>query len=199
MSEAAATSPRAEARRERLLEAAETVFTREGLRGASMERIAAEAGVARATVYAYFTDKEDAFRQVSQRLADRLVDAVTAALAKPGTPAERIRNGILAKHLLAWEVARTSPHAADLFAAKDRLAGPVFAGAERRIAMALVHPLETLGAPEPKQAALLILASAKGVAAASDQVLALTANLTNVLRWLASGITADALLTDCFE
>jgi AcrR family transcriptional regulator len=41
MSHATNLSPRLEARRERLLEAAELVFAREGLRGASMERIAA--------------------------------------------------------------------------------------------------------------------------------------------------------------
>src|SRR5277367_882596 len=49
-----AAATRTELRRDRLIEAAQTVFAREGLRGASMERIAAEAGVARATVYAYF-------------------------------------------------------------------------------------------------------------------------------------------------
>ncbi|MGE3845842.1 MAG: TetR/AcrR family transcriptional regulator, partial [Gammaproteobacteria bacterium] len=49
------------ARRERLVVAAETLFSRHGLRAVTMAAIAAEAGLAKATVYAYFPDKEALF------------------------------------------------------------------------------------------------------------------------------------------
>jgi AcrR family transcriptional regulator len=160
---------RAELRRERLIDAAEAVFTRDGLRGASMERIAAEAGVARATVYAYFTDKEHAFLLVSQRLAQRLETAFTAALA------------ILAKYDLTFRVARLSPHAADLLAAKDRLAGPVFAAAEARILAALQAEMASMPVADPQEATAILFAAAKGVADTAPDVATLEQRLTRLV------------------
>ena len=181
---AQAGSARAGLRRERLIDAAEAVFTRDGLRGASMERIAAEAGVARATVYAYFTDKEHAFLLVSQRLAHRLEDAVTTALAADDAPPARIRRAILAKYELIFAVARLSPHAADLLAAKDRLAGPAFAAAEARILAALQAELAALNIGNAAEATAVLMASAKGVADAAPDL----AVLKSRLAWLVDAI-----------
>jgi AcrR family transcriptional regulator len=148
---------RTELRRDRLIDAAQAVFARDGLRGASMERIAAEAGVARATVYAYFADKEDAFRAVCQRLADGLVASAHAALAAPGPPAARVREALLAKHVFAFSAAHASPHVADLLAAKDRLAAPIFAAADTAIEEAVATVLAEQGL-EAEVAALLMAA-----------------------------------------
>lgn len=172
------------------------MFTREGLRGASMERIAAEAGVARATVYAYFTDKEDAFRHVSQRLAGRLVEVVTDALAEPGTPEQRIRNAIVAKHLLAWRVARASPHAADLLEAKDRLAGPIFTAADAQIVIGIAQHMAKLGVPDPKTFSDVVLAAAKGVAGGSTDEQELTAGLGLLLSCFIGGLLIERAPTD---
>jgi AcrR family transcriptional regulator len=184
------TNARVEARRERLTDAAQAVFAREGLRGASMERIAAEAGVARATAYAYFSDKEDAFRQVAVRLADQMVDSVQAALAAPGPPAARIRAALQAKHELGFRVARQSPFAADLFAAKDRLAGPAFVAANERIIAALVIALTDLGAPDPAEAALVLLAASAGVANGAAEFGTMTKRLALLVDAMVRGLTA---------
>jgi AcrR family transcriptional regulator len=183
-----ATNARVEARRERLIEAAQAVFAREGLRGASMERIAAEAGVARATAYAYFSDKEDAFRQVADRLAEQIVESVQAALAGPGPAAARIRAALQAKHEMAFRVARQSPFAADLFAAKDRLAGPAFAAAEQRIVGALAAALAELGVADPGGAAAVLLAASTGVANGAMEFGALTAQLTLLVDAMVRGL-----------
>jgi AcrR family transcriptional regulator len=172
---ATATNPRAEARRERLIDAAQAVFAREGLRGASMERIAAEAGVARATAYAYFSDKEDAFRQVAGRLAEQMVALFEAALAGPEPASVRIRAALQAKHELTFRVARQSPFAADLFAAKDRLAGPAFADAEQRIVAALAVAVAELGVACPAATAQVLLAASTGVANAAPDLASLAA------------------------
>jgi AcrR family transcriptional regulator len=146
-----------------------------------MERIAAEAGVARATVYAYFTDKEHAFLHVSQRLAQRLAAAVAAALAGPEPPAVRIRNAVLGKYELIFAVARLSPHAADLLAAKDRLAGPVFAGAEARILAAVETEIAALGLAGPAEMTATLFSAAKGVADAAPDLTALRSRLTRLV------------------
>ena len=177
-------------KRERLVDAAETVFKRDGLRGASMERIAAEAGVARATVYAYFADKEDAFLHVSQRLAQRVEYVVQGALEAPGGPASRVRNALLAKHELAFQVARLSPHAADLLAAKDRLAGPVFAAAEARIVAALESAIAGMGIANPIEATAILFGAAKGVADAAPDLPALRARLARLADTMLAGFAA---------
>ena len=181
---------RVEARRERLTDAAQAVFAREGLRGASMERIAAEAGVARATAYAYFSDKEDAFRQVAIRLADQVVESVQAALAAPGPPAARIRAALQAKHEMGFHVARQSPFAADLFAAKDRLAGPAFIAADERIVAALAFALTELGVPDATEAAAVLLAASTGVANCATELGTMTARLALLVDAMVRGLTA---------
>ncbi len=186
---APAGGARAGLRRERLINAAEAVFTRDGLRGASMERIAAEAGVARATVYAYFTDKEHAFLLVSQRLAQRLEASFTAALAGGEAPKLRVRRAILAKYELIFQVARLSPHAADLLAAKDRLAGPVFAAAEARILAALQAELAALHVANPTEATAILFAAAKGVADACPDLPTLQSRLTSLTDAVLTGLS----------
>jgi len=184
------TNARAEARRERLIDAAQAVFAREGLRGASMERIAVEAGVARATAYAYFSDKEDAFRQVAGRLAEQMAESVQAALALPEPPAARIRASLQAKHKLAFRVARQSPYAADLFAAKDRLAGPAFAAADERVVAALAAALAELGVAEASAAARVLLAASSGVANGAADLGALTAQLALLVDAMVRGLVS---------
>jgi AcrR family transcriptional regulator len=177
---------RAELRRDRLIDAAQAVFAREGLRGASMERIAAEAGVARATVYAYFTDKEHAFLQVSQRLAETLVEAVTQALASDAPPAHRIKTAILAKKTLAFEVARQSPHAADLLAAKDRLAGPVFAAADAQILALVRGALAELNINDP--AAETLLSACSGIFVEAPDLATLHTRLSLLVHAIVRGL-----------
>lgn len=48
-------------KRQAILEAAKTLFLRNGYDGSSMDAIAAEAGVSKLTVYSHFTDKETLF------------------------------------------------------------------------------------------------------------------------------------------
>ncbi len=64
-----------------IIEAADRLFTRFGYRRTSMDDIAREAGVAKGTLYLYFTNKEALFRALLARnvaLAGRLCDAAQA-------------------------------------------------------------------------------------------------------------------------
>jgi AcrR family transcriptional regulator len=54
----------------RLLEAAESVFDKYGLEGATIERIAREAGLSPASVYRRFRDKDDLVRGVFSRASE---------------------------------------------------------------------------------------------------------------------------------
>lgn len=51
---------------DQVLEGARTIFMRDGFEGASVDDIAREAGVSKATLYSYFPDKRLLFAQVSE-------------------------------------------------------------------------------------------------------------------------------------
>jgi AcrR family transcriptional regulator len=77
-------------RRARLLEAAGRVFARLGYAAASVEDIAFEAGIGKPTIYRYFEGKEALFGAVFAQTLDDLEVRLDAALALPGSTAERL-------------------------------------------------------------------------------------------------------------
>jgi len=70
-------------RREELLDAAARVVRREGA-SASMEQIAAEAGVTKPIVYRHFRDRGDLVSAMAHRFADDLTGELAGTLNQPG-------------------------------------------------------------------------------------------------------------------
>ena len=79
----------AEQRREELLEAADRVVLREGP-GASMNAIAAEAGITKPILYRHFGDKGGLYRALAVRHTDALLAALRDALDAPTERRERV-------------------------------------------------------------------------------------------------------------
>lgn len=72
-----------------VLEGARTVFLRDGFEGASVDDIAREAGVSKATLYSYFPDKRIMFSEVFRNeLAREMADA--SALIDVDLPVEQV-------------------------------------------------------------------------------------------------------------
>ncbi|HVL81312.1 MAG TPA: TetR/AcrR family transcriptional regulator [Actinomycetota bacterium] len=80
-------------RRARLLDAADRAIRRLGPR-ASMDDIAAEAGVTKVVLYRYFGDKGSLFASLAQRYLDELLPELRAALTAGGDPLERLHRTI---------------------------------------------------------------------------------------------------------
>ena len=115
-------------RYKRIIRAAEELFKKHGFRGVTMEAVACDAVVAKATLYSYFKHKDALFLAVCTRMAELLERAFAAALRKQDAPLDlRIGDAILGKHRLAFELIRSSPHAEELYSHKAQLAGHVFA------------------------------------------------------------------------
>jgi TetR/AcrR family transcriptional regulator, fatty acid metabolism regulator protein len=68
------------ARRRRILEAAEAVFSARGYHDASITEIAVRAGLATGTLYLYFVDKADLYGSVILEKMNEVVDRLEAAL-----------------------------------------------------------------------------------------------------------------------
>lgn len=91
----AARLPAAE-RRAGLIEAALSVFAAEGFRVATMDTVAAEAGVTKPVLYQHFGSKRELFLELITDVSSRLGAAVTKAIAEAGTPYELTRFGVRA-------------------------------------------------------------------------------------------------------
>jgi len=100
-----------EARRAKLIAAAEAVFGEVGYAGATMELIAARGGVTRSLLYEHFTSLDDVYlecvRCARAELDARLLDA---SLLHQGQPERQLRAGMTAyfqfvfDHGASWEV-----------------------------------------------------------------------------------------------
>ncbi|MFJ6609611.1 TetR family transcriptional regulator [Streptomyces sp. NPDC091289] len=81
----------AERRRRELLEAADRVVLRDGPQ-ASMNAIAAEAGITKPILYRHFGDKGGLYRALAKRHTDALLSALRAALDAPADRRERVES-----------------------------------------------------------------------------------------------------------
>ena len=78
------------ARREQILKAAQELIARFGFRKTTMEDIARAARIAKATVYHYFTSKEDILREIVHREGNVLRQRLQQAVAEGQTPQEKL-------------------------------------------------------------------------------------------------------------
>ena len=84
-------------RHEQLLLIARSVFAERGFEGASVEEIAARAGVSKPVVYEHFGGKDLAYKEVVEQETTRLHAAIRSALTTPGARArETLERGALA-------------------------------------------------------------------------------------------------------
>jgi AcrR family transcriptional regulator len=137
-----------EVRRRQVLDAAIAVFSEEGLHGASMDAIAARAGVSKPLVYAHGGTKDELFAACLAREAERLVSTLTAAALPDGGSRDsgadaRLRRsfraffGAVTTHRQGWTVLYRQ-------ASSGEFAGPVDAarrGIVRRAAELLAAEL----------------------------------------------------------
>ena len=128
--------------RQRILDAAYTLFARYGFKRTSMEDIAAEAGLSRAALYLQFHNKEDIFRDLAIGLHEECLGKAEATLMENGTLGERLRLAVEAKTLPLIEITNSSPHGSELMDETNRLCGDVAAESARRFQKMLALAFE---------------------------------------------------------
>jgi TetR/AcrR family transcriptional regulator len=88
-------SDRSTETRRRILDAALSEFSANGLAGARTERIAAAAGVNKALLYYYFDSKEKLYLAALEMIAAKVRDSSMAVFLRDGTAGERILRAAL--------------------------------------------------------------------------------------------------------
>ena len=87
-------------KREQILKGATRVFLQHGYAGTSMDRIAAEAGVSKQTIYSHFQDKEGLFTALIERVTTRQLRIDFGSEPFQGEPT------ILLRRVSQWYVSR---------------------------------------------------------------------------------------------
>ena len=82
-------------RRDQLVDTARRLFGERGTTDVSMDEIAAQAGVARSTVYVYFANRDDLLRACVQSMYDRLQDTIALVVDDGAAPVERLHRLIV--------------------------------------------------------------------------------------------------------
>jgi len=158
--------PRDPERYERILEAARHHFYAHGLQRASVDAIAAEAGVSKMTVYSHFTSKEGLFEAVIRERTEYVVRGVAGVHAlDPKQPRKALlaigeqflaltrEEEALGQFRSVYGAAGTQPEASRAFYRQgpERLKGELAAYLRR------AHAAGTLKVRNPRQAADLFL------------------------------------------
>lgn len=111
------------ARRDELLAVAAQVFREKGMSRSSLGEIAERAKVDRATIYYYFSSKEDLFKHLIERVVTRNVEEVEAIAQRPVPSVDKLR---LVIEALLVSFATHNPYAAvyvEEFLSRDRAGG----------------------------------------------------------------------------
>lgn len=83
-------------RRAGLVEAALAVFSAEGFQTATMDAVAAEAGVTKPVLYQHFPSKRELFHELLRDVSERLRTEVQEAVALADSPHDMVRRGMRA-------------------------------------------------------------------------------------------------------
>ena len=157
--------PRASEKRRRIVEAAWRLALRSGLRGATMEALAREAGVAKGTLYAHFPDKDAVFDGVVADLLVGLAAAFDRGMQSDGVIAERIGAALAGKYGVIARAIEGSPHAGEILDAHHRFA-PRVAAFDRRMESEVAAALAKAAVDDPAALARIVIGAAGGVARA---------------------------------
>lgn len=126
----AASAEDAKGRIGQIAEAALRLFARYGYKRSSMDDIAREAGVARATLYLHFKGKDDVFRAMLGVLGQRVETRCREVLAAPDPFGTRLAALLEAHHGAAFSAFGAGEHLGELKAVMLSIAGAELAAFE---------------------------------------------------------------------
>lgn len=148
--------------REALLDAGVAVAESQGLTGLSVNRVVAEAGVAKGTFYVHFDDRDAFVDALHLRFHSRVQDAVAAATADTPPGADRILRGVEA--YLDTCLEDRAVKALALEARSDPALDASMSARHERFAASAVPSFKEMGWPDPTAASHLLAAMTAEIA-----------------------------------
>jgi len=113
-------------KQDRILDAAQRLFVRYGVKRTSVEDIVGEAGIAKGTLYLYYDSKDALFAAVAGRLCAKLLEEVHRAVTASASLTERLVGLLDAYVGVLHRLVAESPHMAELIEGKQSIASASF-------------------------------------------------------------------------
>ncbi|MQQ10179.1 TetR family transcriptional regulator [Epibacterium sp. SM1979] len=178
-------------KQETILDAAEALFLRLGLQAATMGGLSKEAGVAKATLYGYFPDKDTVFAAVVDRFQKRLDAELRENLDGDAPVPDRIAAALVGKSLTVFRVLQGSPHADELLAGKKSLYQDRRNSEEQWVIDLLIPVLEPDYGRQAAELAWLLLACAGGISQRAQSEAELEAGIITIVSAVLTARKAD--------
>lgn len=187
----------ADDKRARILESATRLFSRYGFKRTSIDLLAAEASVAKPTIYAHFADKEAIFRAVVGHVMDGILRAAETAARQEAPIAERLAEMLSAKLTRIWELLDASPHVAELTDSHGRLGADLVRRADAAFLRLLTHTVARSELQPARvrltaaTAAALLLRAASGAAYDARSAASHRKHVYDVVRVVVAAMTSE--------
>jgi AcrR family transcriptional regulator len=154
-------------KRDRILDAAQSLFVRYGVKRTSIDDVARKAGIAKGTVYLSFESKAALFAAIADRLCATTFADVQEVIGET-TPLNGRLVGVLDRYIGATHrLIVQSPHIAELTASKEALSIAAFDSLDRQIRIVLDALLSEAGIID-EGAADMFLAAGRGMLHTGD-------------------------------
>jgi len=113
-------------KRTRILDAAQSLFLRYGVKRTALDDVVREAGIAKGTLYLYFDSKDALFAAIAERLCTEMFKNAEDAIASSASITSRIVGCLDAYIGAMHRLAAQSPHIAELTESKEALASATY-------------------------------------------------------------------------
>lgn len=132
-------------RKENIIDAAIRLFMRYGVKRTSMNDLAAEAGIARQTLYNAFSNKDAVLQATIKLMADRAIDAIDAGLKDTSDLGDQL--DVVFRHIVMepFELLDASPNSEDIVAGFNASSQNELAAAAERNKAVISRILEPYG------------------------------------------------------
>ncbi|SDR24869.1 transcriptional regulator, TetR family [Rhizobiales bacterium GAS113] len=179
-------------KRDRILDAAQNLFLRYGVKRTSIEDVAQEAGIAKGTVYLSFESKAALFAAIADRLCAKTLADVRRVIGEATPLAERLV-GMLDCYIGATHrLVAQSPHIAELTASKEALAAVAFDRLDKHIRSLLGALLGEAGITRDGAADMFLAAGLGTLSTGYCAEEPYRARLTAMVDTLLAGLTCGA-------
>jgi AcrR family transcriptional regulator len=120
-------------KRNRILDAAQNLFLRYGVKRTALDDVVREAGIAKGTLYLYFDSKDALFAAVAEQLCAEVLRNAEEAIASPSSSTSRIVGCLDAYIGSMHRLTAQSPHIAELTESKEALAAAIYGAFNRKM------------------------------------------------------------------
>lgn len=120
-------------KRSRILDAAQSLFLRYGVKRTALDDVVREAGIAKGTLYLYFDSKDALFAAIAERLCAETLCHAEKAIASSSSLTSRIVDSLDAYIGSMHRLTAQSPHIAELTESKEAVAAAIYSTFNRKM------------------------------------------------------------------